>query len=84
MGDLRVHLIPRLGDLPLDGITTEHVQQLKTALATKSPKTVNNMLTVLNVLLKAAVPWGVIERVPCSIKLRRVPKTDVVPEFHDG
>ena len=28
----------------------------------------NNVLTVLNVMLKTAVEWDVIERVPCAIK----------------
>ncbi len=44
---------------------------MKTALGRKSPKTVNNVLTVLNVLLKTAVEWAVIERLPCMIRLVR-------------
>ncbi|MET0166247.1 MAG: hypothetical protein ABW318_14735, partial [Vicinamibacterales bacterium] len=31
-------------------------------MQTKAPKTVNNVLTVLNTLLKTAVAWDVIER----------------------
>jgi len=54
---------------------------VKTARIGWSPKTVNNMLTVLSVALKTAVEWGVIERVPCSIKLLRAPKS--VAAFHD-
>ena len=34
----------------LDAITTEDVQRVKTRLNHRSPKTVNNVLTVLNVL----------------------------------
>ena len=71
---LRVHLVPLLGDKPLDVITTEDVQRLKSALGKRSPKTVNNVLTVLSVLLKTAVDWGVIERVPCVAKLLAMPK----------
>jgi len=71
---LRVHLVPLLGDKPLDVITTEDVQRLKSALGKRSPKTVNNVLTVLSVLLKTAVDWGVIERVPCVVKLLAMPK----------
>ena len=33
------------------------------------------MLTVLNTVLRTAVDWGVIERVPCTIRLLKVPKT---------
>jgi integrase len=50
-------------------------------LQTKSPKTVNNVLTVLNVLLKTAVAWNVIERVPCAITLLRVSKSPA--SFYD-
>ena len=41
----------------------------------KAPKTVNNVLTVLNVLLKKAAEWDVIERVPCVIRLLPTPKS---------
>jgi integrase len=78
---LRVHLVPLIGDKPLNDISTEDVQQVKSALIGWSPKTVNNVLTVLNVALKTAVEWGVIDRVPCSIKLLRAPKS--VAAFHD-
>ena len=61
---LRVHLLPALGDKPLASITTEDVQQFKSALGGRSPKTVNNILTVLSVLMRTAVEWDVIERAP--------------------
>jgi integrase len=48
---LNVHLIPVLGNKQLDQITTEDVQGLKSALAHRSPKTVNNVLAVLSVLV---------------------------------
>ena len=42
----RVHLIPLLGSKKLDAITNEDVQRLKHGFK-KAPKTVNNVLTVL-------------------------------------
>lgn len=78
---LRVHLKPQLGAKPLDEISTEDVQRLKSRLAGKSAKTVNNVLTVLNVMLRTAVEWGVIDRMPCAIRLVRVPPTRAA--FHD-
>jgi integrase len=69
-----VHLIPTVGMKPLDAITTEVVQQLKHQLTDRAPKTVNNVLTVLNVLLKKAVEWDVIERLPCTIRLLPIPR----------
>ena len=78
---LRVHLIPRLGSRGLDTITNEDVQRLKHALLSKAVKTVNNVLTVLNVLLKTAVEWDAIDQMPCTIRLMPVPPTSAT--FHD-
>jgi integrase len=71
---IRVHLIPLLGSKKLDVITTERVQGVKHHLRERAAKTVNNVLTVLNMLLKKAVEWDVIERVPCTIRLLPIPK----------
>ena len=78
---LRVHLIPRLGGKRLDAITTEDVQGLKSALRTKAPKTVNNVLTTLNTLLRMAVEWGVITEMPCTMRLLKAPRPAMA--FHD-
>jgi hypothetical protein len=69
-----VHLVASLGEKGLDAIATEDVQMLKVALGSRSAKTVNNVLTVLSVLLRTAVEWKVIDRVPCVIKLLPIPK----------
>jgi integrase len=78
---LRVHLLPVLGDKPLNAIGTEDVQRLKDKLGSYAAKTVNNVLTTLNVVLKVAVDWDVIPRVPCVIKLVRAQKTEA--SFYD-
>jgi integrase-like protein len=78
---LRVHLIPFLGRKRLEAISSENVQELKRRLADRFAKTVNNILTVLSVLLKKAVEWGEIERVPCVI--RHLPNPKPSPKFHD-
>ena len=78
---IRVHLLPALGSRKLDHISTEDVQRLKTRLAGKAAKTVNNILSVLNTLLKVAVEWQVIGRMPCTIRLLRVTRTEA--PFHD-
>ncbi len=41
----------------------------------------NNVLTVLNVLLKKAVEWDVIDNLPCAIRLLPVAQTGAA--FHD-
>jgi integrase len=71
---LQRHLIPMLGAKKLHAITTEHVQALKRHLSDRAPKTVNNVLTVLNMLLKKAVEWDVIDRMPCTIRLLPIAK----------
>lgn len=78
---IRVHLFPRFGGMRPDAITTEDVQQLKSAMVAKSPTTVNNALTVLSVMLRTAVEWNVMDRVPCTIKLLKAPKTTAA--FYD-
>jgi integrase len=78
---LRLYLIPAFGRRRLDAIKNEDVQRLKAQLELKSPKTVNNVLCVLSVLLKKAVEWEVIERMPCTVKLLRVDKGNAA--FHD-
>jgi integrase len=78
---LKWHLIPALGPRRLDTITNEQVQRLKLALAERAPKTVNNVLTVLSTLLKKAVEWGELDRLPCVIKLLPNPKKTM--GFHD-
>jgi integrase len=70
----KMHLLPRLGANRLDATETEDVQHLKRHLDDRAPRTVNNVPVVLNVLLKKAVEWDVIDRVPCVIRLLPIPK----------
>lgn len=77
----RVHLVPVLGSMRLDAIGNEEVQRLKAHLSGKTAKTVNNILTVLNTLLRIAVEWKVIDRMPCRIQLLRVARTQA--DFFD-
>lgn len=75
------HLRPFFKATKLDAITNEDIQRLKVHLRQKAPKTVNNVLTVLNTMLRVAVEWGVLERLPCTIRLLKTPKTTA--RFHD-
>ena len=71
---LNIHLVPLLGAKRLDEISSEDIQRLKSRLRDRAPKTVNNVLAVLGVLLKKAVEWDVIDRMPCAIRLLPIPK----------
>lgn len=70
------HLLPRFGSKKLDAITTEDIQKLKSKLRGMTPKTVNNILSVLNVVLKVAVEWQVIRQLPCTIRLLKTSRTE--------
>ena len=70
-----------IGAKKLNAIGSEDVQQVKARLGDKAPKTVDNVLTVLNTLLKKALEWDVIERMPCAIRLLRTPKPTA--SFHE-
>ncbi|GJM43205.1 MAG: hypothetical protein DHS20C21_00470 [Gemmatimonadota bacterium] len=78
---LRIHLLPVFGTRRLDEIRNEDIQTLKTKLAKKAPATVNNVLSTLSKLLKTAVEWGLIEKMPCTIKLLKRPHIEM--RFHD-
>jgi integrase len=79
---LRLHLDPLFGAKRLDKIGNEDIQRLKSRLKGMAPKTVNNVLSVLNTLLKIAVEWGVIDRMPCTIRLLNMPPPKEAA-FHD-
>jgi integrase len=66
---LRMRLYPELGDLSLDQITPERLALFQASLTRYSEKTVNNTLSTLGKLLKVAVDWRVIDRMPCTIRL---------------
>ncbi len=71
---IRSYLVPILGARALDTITEADVQRLKAAFADLAPASVNNILTLLSTLLKAAVEWGVIGSMPRIRKLKKQPQ----------
>jgi integrase len=76
---LRLHLLPFLGHLRLDQISTQDIQRLKAHLAPgRKSKTVNNILSVLSKILHVAEEWDVMET--SSAKIRPM-KNDAEPEM---
>lgn len=76
------HLIPAFGHKRLNEITDLDIDNLKAALGEKKlhAKTVNNILSVLNKMLKVAVRWKHIADVPVRIDLLRFQKKQM--EFY--
>jgi integrase len=78
---LRCHLYPAFGDLPLDQITTERVGKFAASFAKYSRKTLANVLATLAKLLRTAVEWDVLEKMPCKIKIPKSQRTP--PVFYE-
>ena len=78
---LRTYLLPMLGKKRLNEIGNQDVQRVKVRLRERAASTTNNVLTTLNRLLKVAVEWEVIEKLPCSVKL--LPRPCIEAEFWD-
>ena len=74
---LKNHLVPAFGKLRLDEIGPERIEALKAAKleAKLSPKTINNMLTVLRRILVVACEWGKVKSVP-PVQWLKVPEPD--------
>jgi len=64
----RLHLIPGMGAKRLDEIGAKEIEQYKSRKldAGYSPSTINNHLVTLGKMLRVAVEWNVIDRVPSS------------------
>jgi hypothetical protein len=75
------YLKARLGAIPLGETTDSLLARLKADLAHLAPKTVNNVLINVSSPLKAAKEWGVIGRVPCTVKLLKTATPTV--EFYE-
>ncbi|MCP4449333.1 MAG: site-specific integrase [Myxococcales bacterium] len=74
-GALRVHLVPALGRHALHKITEKELEYFKAdkLRAGLSPKTINNLLSILRQLLVVATEWGFIANVP-RVRWLKVPK----------
>ena len=69
----RHYLVPMLGSKKLDAISNAELAKIMAKLATKHAKTVNNVFSVLNGTFKLALSWGVINGIPATIEMLRVP-----------
>lgn len=63
------YLAAPFGKMKLNELTVEHIQAFKGDHPHLSPKTVNNGLSLVNVMLKTALEWGVISAMPVRIRL---------------
>lgn len=73
---LRTHLLPRFRGKRLSEISDIDVTRLKADLRC-SAKRVNNILSVLNRMLRCAVRWGVLARMPVQVDFLKTAAPDV-------
>lgn len=75
----RIHLVPEFGHLRLDQITSERLAEFASDRLEDdaSPKTINNILTTMNMALKMAVEWGDLAKAP-KIPWLEVPEAEFV------
>lgn len=69
----RHYLVPMVGQEQIDAIGNAAVAKMMATLAPKHPKTVNNIFTVLNGCFKLALSWGLIDRMPATVEMLKVP-----------
>ena len=70
---LRLHVVPRLGQVPLRDLRASHVQTVLSAMKDHSPRTELHAYRVLSNALTDAVEWGVLTVNPArGVKPRRV------------
>lgn len=69
----RKHLVPLLGDLPIDQIGPAQYQQIKAARPKLAKTTLNRVLDQLTTMLNVAVEWRLLETVP---KVKRLKEDD--------
>lgn len=78
--DLRLHLVPQIGAVPLAKLTGAQVAALHRALADKglAPKTVQHAHGTLHAALDQAVRWRMLPRNPCDdARAPRVPRVEI-------
>lgn len=67
---LRAHILPALGEVDLRQVGVDDVAHLISSMSGQQPKSVNNVLSVLRSMLKAAEERGLVDSVPRIKPLR--------------
>jgi len=65
---LAKHVLPVLGDVPLDGLTTEAVAKWHASLAAQHPTTAAKAYRLLSSIMRSSVESGLIARNPCVVR----------------
>lgn len=93
-GRLRVHVLPRIGDMPIAEVRTKHLIDLFAAIRSTpleetgeppAPRTVHNIHSVVSAMFRDAVLDEVIEQAPGKLDSRQLgPVKDSDPEWRNS
>jgi integrase len=81
---LRLHILPRFGELPVTGVTRAHVKELLASLREqeKAPRTIRNILSTLRSLFNDLIDDEMIDANPCDVHRKHLgPAGDKDPEW---
>ncbi len=83
---LRVHILPVIGHLRLDAVTSDHIEEVMASVAAKglAPKSRINIYFTMRPMFRKAVGKGLIEVNPCKLDEDDLPaKIDADPEWRE-
>ncbi len=81
---LRLHILPRFGELPVTGITKAHVKELLAALIEqdKAPRTIRNVHSTLRSVFSELIDEEIVEHNPCDVHRKHLGRSgDKDPEW---
>jgi integrase len=81
---LRLHVLPRLGELPVTGVTRAHVKDLLALWrkADKAPRTIRNFLSTLRSLFNDLIDDEIVDANPCDVHRKHLGRAgDKDPEW---
>jgi integrase len=81
---LRLHVLPPLGELPVTGVTRAHVKELLAMWrrADKAPRTIRNFLSTLRSLFNDLIDDEIVDSNPCDVHRKHLGRAgDKDPEW---
>ena len=81
---LRLHILPRFGELPVTGITEAHTKELLAALRAqdKAPRTIRNIHSTLRCMFNDLLDEEIVDENPCNVHRKHFgPAGDKDPEW---
>ncbi|PRP98550.1 site-specific integrase [Enhygromyxa salina] len=84
---LRLHILPRFGELPVTGVTKAHIKELLAALREqdKAPRTIRNIHSTARSLFNDLLDDEIVETNPCDVHRKHLGRSgDKDPEWRSS